>query len=291
MRALVASGAHLDRDALVDLYAYPDPSGRRLGAGQHGVVARRRGERCRRALRLDRPTGRQAGLLGAPRAADVVVAGAGTVRAEGYSRPRVKLEDAERRERDGQARRPCLAVVTASGEVPDQLIDAPGRDDSGWRVVVLAAASTDPDRLRRLRSALGDDCVLLAGNETVDPATALRALAGLGLRRVLTEGGPSLLGRWLGAEVVEPSASPPRRSWWAATRDGSCPVPRWTPEARGGSPTCSRTTAPCWPAGRGPEPQQPVTGAGAGTAPPRAPSGRDRCSTRGSAWRRGRTRT
>ena len=43
----------------------------------------------------------------------------------------------------------------------------------------------------------------MAGDETVDPATALGALAGLGLRRVLTEGGPSLLGRWLEAGVVD----------------------------------------------------------------------------------------
>ena len=204
MRELRAAGHDLDRDALVDLYAYPD------------TVPHRGWVRANMVSTLDGAVSGDDGLsgsIGSPAdkrvfsvlrgLADVVVAGAGTVRAEGYSRPRAKAEDGERREEAGQAPQPCLAVVTASGEVPDRLLEAPGRDDSGWRVVVLAASSTDAGRLRRLRSALGDDCVLLAGDETVDAATALDSLSGLGLRRVLIEGGPSLLGRWLEAGVVD----------------------------------------------------------------------------------------
>jgi len=94
-------------------------------------------------------------------------------------------------------------VVTSSGDVPANLLEGPGRDDEGWRLVVLATASTDAARLRDLRAAIGDDCVLEVGEDGVDPRAAVEALASRGLRRVLTEGGPSLLGRWLDAGVVD----------------------------------------------------------------------------------------
>lgn len=204
MRELVAAPPDLDRDALVRLYAYPDPvpptgwvranmiatlDGAVTGAdGRSASIGTLADERVFSVLR---------GL------ADVVVAGAGTVRAEAYSRPRAKPEDAARRTASGQARRPCLAVVTASGQVPDALLDGPGRDETGWRVVVLATHRTDVARLDGLRAALGEECVLLVGDDSVDPAAAVAALAGLALPRVLTEGGPSLLGRWLSAGVVD----------------------------------------------------------------------------------------
>ena len=59
---------------------------------------------------------------------------------------------------------------------------------------VITCAAADP---RRLAEAEKYATVVVAGEERVDPAAALRALADLGHRVVLCEGGP----RWLG-EVV-----------------------------------------------------------------------------------------
>ncbi len=204
MRLLATAGADLDRADLVQLYAYPDPVPGRawvrinmvatLDGAVHGADGR--------SGSINTPADKRvfSVLRGL---ADVVVAGAGTVRAEDYSRPRVKPEDAERRHAAGRSTRPCLAVVTASGDVPAALLEAPGRDDSGWRVVVLTTETTDQDALARLRTTLGEECVLQVGTDTVDATVAVDALAERGLARVLCEGGPSLLGRWLAADRVD----------------------------------------------------------------------------------------
>lgn len=204
MRELVAADHDLDRDALVRLYAYPEPlpatgwvranmvsslDGAAHGAdGLSGSISTPADRRVFSVLRGH---------------ADVVVTGAGTVRAEGYSRPTAKAEDAGRRRAAGQAPEPCLAVVTSSGDVPAALLGSPGRDEAGWRLLVLAAHGTDQAQLDALRTALGEECVLLVGEDSVDPVAAVDALAGRGMRRVLAEGGPALLGHWLAAGVVD----------------------------------------------------------------------------------------
>lgn len=204
MRELVAAAVDLDRDDLVRLYSYPDPVPGHVWV-RANMVATLDGA-------VHGADGRSGSINTPPDKlvfsvlrglADVVVAGAGTVRAEGYSRPSAKSEDAERRRAAGQSTRPCLAVVTASGDVPAVLLAAPGRDDSGWRVVVLTTEQTDRDALARLRGALGDECVLQVGTDSVDATAAVDALADRGLTRVLCEGGPSLLGRWLAAGRVD----------------------------------------------------------------------------------------
>lgn len=204
MRELAAAGADLDRDDLMRLYAYPEPV---PGAGW---------VRANMVSTLDGAVHGSDGLsgsIGTPSdkrvfsvlrgLADVVLAGAGTVRAEGYSRPAAKPEDAERRSAAGQAARPCLAVVTSSGDVPASLLETTGRDESGWRVVVLATEQTPSAAMDRLRDTLGEECVVQVGDDGVDPAAALEALVERGLGRVLCEGGPSLLGRWLAAGRVD----------------------------------------------------------------------------------------
>jgi len=204
MRELATAGKGLDRDDLVLLYAYPEPVPGRgwvranmvttLDGAVHGADGR--------SGSINTPGDKRvfSVLRGL---ADVVVAGAGTVRAEGYSRPTSKPEDVARRSAAGQAPRPCLAVVTGSGDVPEKLLDAPGRDESGWRLVVLTTGHTDRVALARLRDALGEECVLQVGDDAVDATLALDALADRGLNRVLCEGGPALLGGWLGADVVD----------------------------------------------------------------------------------------
>lgn len=124
--------------------------------------------------------------------ADVVLVGAGTVRAEGYRAPRLPDRLVAARRARGQADHPALAVVTARGVLPDALLAG-----SPWVVT-----TTDAPGLAGLRRRLPADR-LLVHDGAVDLATAVAALTGAGLVRVLAEGGPTLLGGLLAAGLVD----------------------------------------------------------------------------------------
>jgi riboflavin biosynthesis pyrimidine reductase len=111
--------------------------------------------------------------------ADAVVVGAGTARAEGY----------------GPAAAP-LVLVSRAGGVPEKLRGAtPGR--------VLMATTAGSPGLDGARRALGAEHVLVVGDETVDLDLLRDELAERGLRNLLSEGGPQLLGAMLAAGVVD----------------------------------------------------------------------------------------
>ncbi len=169
--------------ALADLYAYPDP------LPEDGWL------RVNMVSTLDGaatgPDGRSGSIntaadrlvFGVLRGlADVVLVGAGTVRAEKYRIPAARPAFAERRAAAGQAPAPALAVVTRTGEVPAL--------DGAARGYVITSAAADPGRVR---AAAGAPEVIVAGEEEVDLAQAMTQLSRLGLPRVLLEGGPSLL--------------------------------------------------------------------------------------------------
>jgi riboflavin biosynthesis pyrimidine reductase len=120
--------------------------------------------------------------------ADVVLVGAGTVRAERYGPPSASAVFAARRAAAGQEPAAALAVVTRSGDLPTDT----GLFDDGARTLVVVPAAADVAALHR---RIGGERVLVAGEEDVDPRAAVEQLAALGLRRVLLEGGPALLGR------------------------------------------------------------------------------------------------
>lgn len=126
--------------------------------------------------------------------ADVVVVGAGTVRAEGYRAPRTQDRFVPGRRERGQADHPVLAVVTASGDVPAEVLDD---DPQPWVFTTTGAAHAE-----RLRAHLPAERLVLHDG-AVDLPGAVAALAGAGLPRILTEGGPSLLGDLLAADVVD----------------------------------------------------------------------------------------
>ena len=113
------------------------------------------------------------------RAAEAIVVGAGTARAEGY-RP---------------VDRPTV-VVSRRADVPERLRDgAPGS--------VLLVTCGGAEGLEAARALLGDDQVLVLGDHAVD-LTALRpALAERELRTLLCEGGPHLLRDLLAAGAVD----------------------------------------------------------------------------------------
>lgn len=192
-------------DELAGLYAYPSP------VPAAGYV------RANMVTTVDGAVAGSDGLSGsisspADRAvfsllrglADVVLVGAGTAAAERYSDPEPKQRFAAAREALGQAPAPALAVVTASGRLPDRLLSGPGRlgPDAPWRLVVLTT-SAGAGALAARHRRLGDEAVVVAGDETVDPGRAVAALVSRGMPRVLCEGGPTLLAAVVAAGCLD----------------------------------------------------------------------------------------
>ncbi len=125
---------------------------------------------------------------------DAVLVGAGTVRTEGYQR----LTSTRRRSAP-----PALVVVSASARIPEGLSTPREARGTGLLVTCSAAGSSQLEHCRRV---LGEDAVLVAGDDHVDLRAALDALAERGLRHVVCEGGPTLLAAALAAGVVDEMA-------------------------------------------------------------------------------------
>jgi len=128
--------------------------------------------------------------------ADVVLVGAETVRREGYGPLRLPADLAAAR-RDAGREQPRLAVVSASLQLSADLPlfrDA----DPDAPPIVLTTSSSDLTRLDGLAAE-----VIVAGTSRVDPIEALAHLARRGLRLVLCEGGPRLLGGMIAADLLD----------------------------------------------------------------------------------------
>ncbi len=188
----LAITARTEIDVLAAHYAYPE-----AGAVRANMVASVDG-----AISLDGRSQPISGdsdwfLFGLQRAlADVIVVGAGTARAEGYGPGRARPEFAQLRERAGQPPAPTLALVTASGKL-DPTADYFGGSS---RAIVITCAAAPAEHVDPLR-AVAD--VLVSGDDSVDLRGAVAALRELGLRRVLTEGGPSLLGALTAVDLID----------------------------------------------------------------------------------------
>jgi riboflavin biosynthesis pyrimidine reductase len=132
--------------------------------------------------------------------ADAVVVGAGTLREHGgpWTAERAFPSGADRfreaRAALGGAPAPRLVVVTASGELP---ADHPALPDA---VVVTTASGA------RAMSGRGVRCrevVETGDGDGVDGRAAIARLRDRGFERILTEGGPRLMGSLLEAGVVD----------------------------------------------------------------------------------------
>jgi riboflavin biosynthesis pyrimidine reductase len=135
-------------------------------------------------------------LLGLLRAlSDVVIAGAGTVTAEGYGPARERAEYQAVRAAAGQPPAPVMVVVSQRLQL-----------DFGSRYftealrppIVVTCAAAPADRLLAAQKVAE---VIVAGDQGVAPAPMVEALVGLGYQRLLCEGGPTLLG-YLAADGV-----------------------------------------------------------------------------------------
>ncbi|MFE0581030.1 MULTISPECIES: pyrimidine reductase family protein [unclassified Streptomyces] len=186
-------------DELADAYAYPAlaADGRWLranmvstldGAAQHDG----------RSQPISGETDMR--IFGTLRAlADVVVVGAETVRQEGYRPARAREAFAARREAAGQGPAPAIAVVTASMDLDFSL---PLFSSPLVPTLVVTGAAAPPGRVAEAQAA-GAEVVVAGEGAAVDAARAVRELAGRGLRRQLTEGGPRLLGQFVAADVLD----------------------------------------------------------------------------------------
>ena len=196
------------------LYAYPDRTAGRGGAGDPGGGD---GPDCEgrpwvRASMIESADGAAAvdglsgGLGGAAdrevfgllRAlAGVILVGAGTARAERYRPARVAPRWAALRA--GRPGPPPIAVLSARLDLdPDGplLAGAPG----GVRTIVITSESAPADR--RATIARRAD-VIIGGEHKVSAAAAVSALAGRGYREILAEGGPHLLGQLAATGLID----------------------------------------------------------------------------------------
>lgn len=120
--------------------------------------------------------------------ADVILVGAGTVRAERYGPVRLPPHAVSIRVEAGRsAEPPRLAVVTASCDLD---LDGPLLT-SGVRPIVFTTEDADPGRVRAL-SEVAD--VRTVGRGRVDVARAVAELTQDGVEVVVCEGGPILNG-------------------------------------------------------------------------------------------------
>ena len=142
-------------------------------------------------------------LMGLLRAcADAVVIGAGTLRATpghlwtpGHVYPDLATEFTVLRSNLGRSREPKLVVVTASGEI----------DASHPAMVKGAIVLTTEKGAKAIGSRLPETCevVRVGGGESLDIGEALAELRSRGLKVLLTEGGPHLMGQLLDKDLLD----------------------------------------------------------------------------------------
>lgn len=129
--------------------------------------------------------------------ADVIVAAAGTARIEGYGPPRTPPARRAERVARGQREYPRLALVTRTLDLD------PGLSmftEAVERPLVFTVESAPEDRAAALAEVA--EVVRFPGS-SVDPTDVVAHLHDLGARVVLVEGGPSLNGALLDADLVD----------------------------------------------------------------------------------------
>ncbi|MGI9124205.1 MAG: pyrimidine reductase family protein, partial [Mycobacterium sp.] len=189
----------IDADDLHRLYEYPDALTRPLVRGNAIASLDGAATTAGTSGGLGGPGDRR--LFGVQREmADVIVVGAGTVRAENYGGARLSVAQRQRRRTRGQSEVPPIALVTRTGVVDH---DSPVLTSTEVPPLVLTCTrSADAARGRLGGRAEVLDC---SGSDPhgVDLEVALQHLGERGLLRVLTEGGPSLLGAFIAADLLD----------------------------------------------------------------------------------------
>lgn len=128
---------------------------------------------------------------------DGILVGAGTAIAESYRPLRDDPVRAAARTARGLSRVPPLILVSQrlSMDPSDPIIAR-----AVARTVIVTCAGSEVERREALAAVTP---VIVAGQETVDLRAARTALAERGLRRLICEGGPTLLGTALEAGIID----------------------------------------------------------------------------------------
>ncbi len=119
--------------------------------------------------------------------ADVVIAGAGTVTAEGYGPARARSQYQELRAAAGQPPAPRMVVVSQRLQLD---FESKYFTEASQPPIVVTCEAAPADRLLAARKVAD---VVVAGDTVVSPARMVDELVALGQRRLLCEGGPTLL--------------------------------------------------------------------------------------------------
>jgi riboflavin biosynthesis pyrimidine reductase len=139
------------------------------------------------------------GLLRA--CADVVLIGAGTLRAEPdhlwtpeFIHPQSRPHYARLREASALSPQPRLAVLTSSGDLDRDIAALEG-----------ALVLTTPRGARRLReqAPFPAEVVEVGGDGRLDLTDAVDALRSRGMRMILSEGGPTVIGQLAGVRLLD----------------------------------------------------------------------------------------
>ncbi|SEO02799.1 pyrimidine reductase family protein [Cryobacterium luteum] len=128
---------------------------------------------------------------------DVILVGAGTVRAEGYGGILLPADDAAWRVQAGLAAQPPVAIVSGRLDLDP---GHPVFSQAATRPIVLTHAAAPADR----RAALAEVAeVIVCGEHAIDPHLLVAALTARGLPQILCEGGPHLFGDFVAADRVD----------------------------------------------------------------------------------------
>lgn len=128
--------------------------------------------------------------------AHVVLVGAGTARKEGYTKIKAPSELADLRTQSGISKDLEFAVISRSGKMPAKTLQGP---DGGPQPIVFTTAAGQ-EELRQRHGTVRSIVAETGGG--VDLNKVKEALGGLGLYRVLTEGGPSILAQLIDQNLL-----------------------------------------------------------------------------------------
>ncbi|WP_348788486.1 pyrimidine reductase family protein [Leifsonia sp. NPDC080035] len=131
------------------------------------------------------------------RLCDVVVVGAGTVRAEGYGAMRVDEASQRARSGAGLTAHPVFAIVSASLDLDPA---SPLFREAPERPIVVTTEIARADTKEALAEVAD---VVICGRDRVEPERLVRLLADRGLTRIHCEGGPHLFGDLIAAGAVD----------------------------------------------------------------------------------------
>lgn len=192
-RLLPSVQTHLDDDSILDAYRFPGQPWLRMNfvssidgaATRNGLSGSLGGDADRRIFELLR------------RQADVILIGAGTVRAEGYGAMRLQDDAVRWRLQRGKTEHPAFALVSGSLDLdPKSAVFA----DAPSRPIVYTLSSASETRRESLAQVAD---VVDAGSDALDPTTVREDLAARGLLHIHAEGGPSLFGAFIAGGAVD----------------------------------------------------------------------------------------